>query len=311
MLTLLLSGCSVVTTSQKGTITLSALNIPIDATNQWYAEIICIRGKNQLTQCLEVTENYFAVDLQIPVGLWDISMKLLDEQGNICYQDFKKDVRVYPDKPTIIDFQLKPANGTIKILIDLSTYPYADSVMRARVYFNDKYKELMRESPQVPLAGEFELAPGSYDFNVRLYTTSFRLTDLIDEGIWQTIDVLPLENQTLIWQPFMQNLIITAEIFVVPQAPDNITAKYNGEQVILTWSEPPADDILGYALYWQISPFEPFELIDVVERGITQYTHDLSDWDHLPVGAYYTIASYSPAMTGYRSTPIYVPFHKE
>lgn len=302
---LILVGCGP-RISGDGTLAVTALNLPVSADEGWTAQIVCSRGKHEITQEIVVAGTVLTAEFTIPIGKWDVSLQLIDSSGQITYQDKVTGVVVYPDTPTSVNFQLKPAHGKVKVIINLDSHPYADYIMRARIHFNDQYKEVIRESLEESLEGEYELAPGSYDFNVELYTESFRVGDKFDRGVWDTIKIEPLTEQTIIWNPYLTKLTITAEIYVLPEAPPKLTADYFSNQVFLQWEPSPAADLDGYYIYWQPSPFEPYSVIGSVNSHTRTFIHDLNDLDSIPPRANYAVAPYSTVLVGYRSKPITV-----
>ncbi len=306
---LFLSGCissSLITPKDLGTITVTTTGIPERIESNWTAHIIFSRGKHELSQTIEVVGTDFSSEIKIPVGTWNISMYLVDDNDIVNYQDSLKDITIYPDKPVFINFQLSPAEGLVQVIIEIDNFPQAEQVLRARVHFNDEIKEIIRDTPLEPLKAQYSIPPGSYDFKVELFTESFRVGDKIDPGIWQTIHIEPLSEQTLVWSPFMQDLYISVDIFMVPPAPTNLTALYSENRVCITWDINSFESLVGHNIYWQISPFEPFELITHVDASITEFTHDLTDLEELPAIINYTVASFSAKVTGYRAQPVIV-----
>ncbi len=304
VMALCLVGCSS-NLGSEGTVAISALNLP-QSENIWEAEIICTRGRHNITRNVMVSGTNLTAEIPIPVGSWDISLNLMDNDGVVSYQDTVRDVMVYPDQPVVIDFQLKPAAGTVKVIIDLESYPHSEYVLRARVYFNDDYEEITRETDTDPFTGEYDLVPGSYDFNVQLYTESFRSSDRVDLGTWQTIDVTPFETQTIVWHPFLENLTIIANIYLLPDPPTNLTAELKDDSVELNWDFSTANDVEGYHIYWQPSPFESYQIIASVDQDTAEFTHDLSELETIPPKFFYSIAPYSDIIIGYRCSPVVV-----
>jgi len=302
-----LAGCGP-TTGVEGILAFSAMDIPQSEGKNWVAHIVCSRGKHQITQSFPVSDTALAAEFTIPVGTWDVALELADGSGKVAYRDLVTGVVIYPETPAVINFQLKPAHGTIKVIVDLEGHPHADHIMRARVHFNDQYKELIRSSVHDFLEGEYEIAAGSYDFNVELFTESFRIGDKIDLGLWTTIDIEPLSEQTVIWHPKLEQMTITAQICLLPEAPKNLTGKYQQGQSVLAWEPAPAADLEGYNIYWKPSPFHPYSLIATVDRYTTTYSHNLSELAELPSQAYYTVAPFSLVLEGYRSSPVLIPF---
>jgi len=307
LLLLLLCGCGP-RAHINGTVAVTAMNIPLSDSPNWNAVITCTRGKHQITQSLSLCDTNLETEVIIPVGTWNISLQLTDEAGNVVYQDQVTGVAIYPHTPTVIDFQLRPVHGTVKVIVDLEGHPHADQIMRARVHFNNQYKEIIRSSVDEFIEGEYEIAAGSYDFNVELYTESFRVSDKIDLGMWATIDVEPLSEQTVIWRPHLELLTIAAQIYLLPDTPKHVSGQFWQQQTVLTWDPSPAVDLEGYHIYWQPSPWQRYSLIATVDRNTTTYTHDLSELEELPSQAYYAVAPFSAALEGYRSPPILIPF---
>ncbi|NLM25865.1 MAG: fibronectin type III domain-containing protein [Firmicutes bacterium] len=308
LISLLLVGCSLhsptITPKKTGQVVIQSTNLPLDINNQWTAYIILTRGKHQLEQVVPVASNSFTTTLSVPAGTWDISLQLLDEQGVINYQDTVKSVTIHPNQNHTLNFQLRPANGELRLMIDLSSYPNAQEILRVRVHFNDQVKELTRSDASEPFIGEYSLAPGSYDFKVELFTESFRVGDKVDPGIWQTIHIEPSSQQTITWQPLLKQLTITANILTIPEAPTNFYATKHQETVLLEWNPSPSDNVTEYNIYMKKSPFDPFELLATVPGDTTEYTHELTAETELPKSITYCIQSLSTGINGYRSDEI-------
>lgn len=302
-----LAGCSP-SAQISGTVAVTAMNIPDSDASGWTARVVCTRGKHQIIHSFAVADTSLAAELSVPAGTWDITLELADAAGTIVYQDSAVGVVIYPNRPTTIDFQLKPGPGTVKVIVDLAGHPHADNIMRARIYFNDKVYELVRSSAAEVLEGEYQLPPGSYDFTVDLYTSSFHAHNKIDPGLWTMLDVKPLSTQTVIWRPALETMAVTARICLLPDAPQHLVGQYNSQQVLLVWEPCSAADLEGYNVYWQPSPFQPFILIGTVDQHTTSFHHDLGGLDEIPLQAYYTVAPFSAFLEGYRSPPVLVPF---
>lgn len=312
---MLMVGCTtanVLVPDQENTVTINALSLPDNIDDNWYAHIVFQRGKNELTQTVAVEGKSISTSVQIPIGTWNITLLLVDRDDVTHYQNTLEDITIYPDKPLELDFQLRPANGELEVIIDLEAYPQSDYIHRARVHFNDKYEELKRENATQPLSGEFTIPPGTYDFKVELYLGSFRSSDRVDQGIWKSINIEPLSKQTITWAPHTELLTISADIHVVPAAPTNVSAAHNDNFVIVTWEPNTTEPVLGYHIYWQTSPFEPFELLESVSALTTEFTHYLPTDDDdnldLPIRAYYAVAPYTEITIGYRTKSAEIVF---
>lgn len=302
---LLLVGCnfsSGITPDTKGELVIQASELPSITGTNWTAHILLIRGKNELKEVIQVNGDSFTTNLSIPAGTWDISLHLVDDRGVTNYQDTLKDVTIYPNKSKHLDFQLRPANGQVQVLIDLSSYPDQDKILRVRVHFNNQIKEIIRPDANEPFLGTYSLTPGSYDFKVELFTESFRVGDKVDTGVWETIHIAPLSEQTISWLPFMEKLTITAKILTIPQAPTNLQAIYNRDHVALDWVPSLSTNVTAYRIFFQLTPFEPFEELATVGADSYQFVHDLSEMANLPETIIYCMEPVAEDIVGYRST---------
>lgn len=287
-----------------GTVMITTASVPEQAGNGWTAHIVFSRGKHELREEIFVDGTSVSTELQIPVGTWDLSMLLIDNNDIINYQAKAQDITIFPDQPIVIDFQLQPAEGLVMVNIDLSAFPQEEQVLRARVHFNGEFEEIIRDNSSEPLAGEFSIPPGSYDFKVELFTESFRIGDKIDPGIWQTIHIEPLSEQTIVWSPFLENLMITADIYLVPDPPLNFSADHDNDKVYLNWDLTANETISSFNIYLKYSPFEPYEKIGVVDSNTAEFVHSLDELSEHQTTLTYTVAACSDIITGYRCQPV-------
>ena len=193
------------------------------------------------------------------------------------------------------------------MIVDLSGHPNAEAIMRARVYFNDQVKELIRSSVRKPWkvnTGWSRAAMTSPSIFTQLHSTP--TTESI--RVFGPPLMRALSEQTVIWRPQLEKMTVTARICVLPDAPQGLAFQYGSGRTVLSWEPSLAADLAGYHIYWQPSPFQRFSLIATVDRDATSYTHDLSELDELPLQAYYTVAPFSTVLEGYRSSPVLVPF---
>lgn len=309
LLVIFTSGCinqTTVSPQEVSTVTVQATSLPAESTNEWRAYIVFSRGRHELSESVSVAGNSLSLTVQIPVGTWDISMLLVDQDDTPHYQDTITDVTVFPDQPLNLDFQLQPAQGLVSVIVDLANFPQAENILRVRVHFNDDVKEIKRDFPDEPLVGEYQLSPGSHDFNVELFTDSFRSTDKVDNGLWQVINIEPLSEQTFIWTPALENLTISADIHSMPSSPTNLQANYHQSKISLTWEHSQSDFITEYQIYWQPDPFTAYEHIGTVPASQSQFTHDLTELTEIPQAFNYSIAASSEVITGYRTPPLIV-----
>ena len=304
--TLLFSGCvssvnQIVKPSTQGEliITTSAESLPDEEIVR--AEIIFSRGKHTFIEDMNVEGINLTANLLVPVGTWDIQIILFDQEGNPIFQDQKEDVTIFPDRATDLKMNLRPANGRVNLVIDLEGHVYQNQIFRVRVHFNDKVYELKRDDIFEPLTSEFSLVPGSYDFKVELFTSSFRATDRVDPGVWKTIDVKPTEELTYVWTPQQEFLKIIADIHLVPEPPINLSAWYDPKnaQVVLQWSPSSTEHIIGYLIYVQEDPFSRSVRLNEEPWQQLTFTHDVSELDALQLT--YSVAAVSPiGIVGYR-----------
>lgn len=297
---LLVSGCTTglngVPYSEAGEVLIQAAvaDLPVDAA---YAEITFTQGRHDLTHQISVTGHTLSGSITVPVGVWDIVMVLYDANGAAQFQDQVGAVMVQPGQQAAVKFNLRPADALVQVYIDLSLFPSAHEVYRARVYFGDRLEELTRETLEEPLGGVVSLPPGSYDFSVQLYTGSFRISDRIFTGTWHILDVNPAEELTVHWEPAMESLSITAHIHQLPQAPQLLQVTAHGAETHLEWLPSP-DAVQGYRIYWQPSLWEPFMVVNDTVWLDTHFVHAEE-----PQGLY-AVAAVSPiGIDGYRTEP--------
>lgn len=313
LIALIIGGCTrgsqPLSPSTPGDLTISAHVHSSLSSEQWTMEVIAVRGRHSFEERIPVSSSEFEETLSIPVGTWDITLLLLDGDDVPHFQDTIEDVTVFPDQPTTVVMNLRPANGNVLLHIVLDAFPGSSRVLRARVYFGDDMYELIRDSEEDELAGEFSLPPGSYDYRVELFTDSFRATDCIHPGIWENLTILPSIDQDLVWHPHTTLLTINAEILFVPESPMNLTGtRVSESETLLEWDSVTEGDahIGGYQVLFQLDPFTRFEVVSEDLLTERRFIHQF-DQTTLESARYTVVAISENDVLGYRSNIITAP----
>ncbi|NLJ80808.1 MAG: hypothetical protein GX335_07280, partial [Firmicutes bacterium] len=145
---------------------------------------------------------------------------------------------------------------------------------------------------------EIELAPGSYEFTVELYTESFRIGDRIGPGFWKIIDVQPDEELEITFYPATETLNITGWIELLLPAPTELHAEPLGSEVHLSWLALPQQN-QGYFILAQTDPLNRFQVLNTRPVAEPNFTHNLGE-EKFPMEIRYTVAAVSEnGLVGY------------
>lgn len=272
------------------------------------ARIILSRGKHVFQWDVPVDGLDISAELQVPIGIWDLTILLLDSEGTVQYQSAPQPVEVLPNGAQLVEVVLRPGDGFVNLWIELGDSPFWQNVSRARVYFNDERTELIWEGEEGPINHTFSLPPGTYDLLIELYTESFHAVNRIAPGLWQAIEVKPTEELVIRWQPAEQTLVVNAVIHLIPEAPQNVTAHCADGLVRLSWDPHPNPFVTGYFVYVQTDPLErPYLLTPEPITG-HEYVHDLAELGALSAAyaSYSVSAAGHTGPAGYRSAPVFV-----
>ena len=262
------------------------------------AVISFTQGRHTFDSELQVDGMVVSGNLEVPVGTWEVKLVLMDLEGEPRFQDQLDAVVLLPGQPVSLSFNLRPADASVNVQIDVNGFPGSDDVLRARVYFNDTLKEIIRESAEDPFEETYSLPPGSYDFSIQLYTSSFRATDRVFQGIWQILDVSEADQLDIHWQPEFQNVSINADVHHLPDPPTGLSAQVRSSGVLLVWEPSVKAD--GYHVFWQPNPWDRF--VRLTEQPIAAAS--LEHHEGLGDGFYSVAAVSSTGIIGYRSGPV-------
>ncbi|HHY10149.1 MAG TPA: hypothetical protein GX528_06240 [Firmicutes bacterium] len=268
------------------------------------AEIIISRGKHSYTKVVPVFNNEFEASLEIPVGEWDLSVFLVDAGGKVQYQSKTKTLHAKGGQPEILEIILRPAASSVHVNIELADYLFAEQVMRARIHFDGDIYEITRENSDEPMAAEIEVAPGSYEFKIELYTESFRIGDRLGPDSWQVIQVLPREDLNINWTPPKEELSVVGRVELLLAAPANLNADPSELGVHLSWDPVLEEGVEGYLIFVQTDAFERFQILTPTPIQDTSF---LCTWEEgeTPANPIYTVAAVSKSgLVGYYAPPL-------
>lgn len=268
------------------------------------ARLIVTRGKHTFEETVPIHNDQFAATLNIPIGTWDLTVLLIDEEGIVRFQNSNQSIEVQPHKPSTIELSMGPADCLVTIEIQLENYAFKKVTNRARVFFDDTMYELIREDFTEPLVGEFKISPGSYDFKVELYTESFRIGDRIAPGIWELLEIPIAQELHLTWNPLTEIIKVTGTVHIPASAPTNVTVQQTLSRITISW-EPPQDPyVTGYFVFVQTNPLERFKLINptpVTEPTLTHFIEELELEASISEVRYTVAAVSSNGNVGFRS----------
>lgn len=276
------------------------------------AHITMSRGKHLFEWTVPVEGLDFCAEVELPVGTWELSILLLDSHGTVLFKSEPQSVEVSPNGSQVVNVTLRPGDGKVNLTIDLRDSLLLPHARRARVYFDDERTELIWEEEKETINHVFSLPPGTYDFLVELYTESFRASDRLVPGLWQSVEVKPGEELIIHWEPLMQSMTIEAIIGLVPDPPQNLTAEVQNSQVKLIWDTHASPYVTGYFVYCQADPFERPEILTPTPVTTTEFIHVLDDLEELPYDTLtYSVAALSGSgVVGYRCDEIKISIEK-
>ncbi|HHT72619.1 MAG TPA: hypothetical protein GX008_02780 [Firmicutes bacterium] len=272
------------------------------------ARIILARGKHVFEWDVPVVGLDISAELEVPIGNWQLTILLMDDEGTIQFQSAPQEIDVMPNNTQLVEVVLRPGDGLVNLTIDLGDSPFWQNASRARVYFNDEREELIWEGIDGPINHVFSLAPGTYDLLIELYTESFHAANRIAPGIWQVIEVQAAQELVLNWQPATETLTVNAVIYMIPEAPQNLTANMSQGKVHLSWDPHPNPFVTGYFVYSQSDPFERPDILTPIPVLEPQFIHDVEELSLLDARSItYSVAAVGyTGVAGYRSSPLVV-----
>ncbi len=268
------------------------------------ARLIVTRGKHTFEKTAAIQDDQFSATLHIPIGIWDLTVLLIDAEGIVRFQSSNQSIEVQPNRPETIELSLGPADCLVTLEIELEHYVFQENVHRARVYFGETMYELLREDSTQRLMGQFNVSPGSYDFKVELYTESFRIGDRIAPGVWELLEIPITEELHLTWNPITEQIQISGTVYIPPPAPNHVTVQHGVNGITVSW-EPSQDPyVTGYFVFVQTDPFEKFQLLNPIPITEPLFSHTLEELElKTPVNEIrYTVAAVgSNGYVGFRS----------
>lgn len=266
----------------------------------WEAHLLLTRGRHTLEQRTPITLGDIEFDMRVPVGTWEVALTVYDELGTPRFQDKVSNVTIFPAERVNVEMRLLPADGKLILTLDLTGFPNPNVVLRSRIHLNDKVYEITRESASEALVFERSFTPGSYDMKVELFTESFRATDRIHAGLYQSITIMPSQEVAMRWNPEMETLDITAIVSILPEAPKNLSGSLSNGVVTLNWEASPTANIKGYIVYGQMDPFSKFVALNEEPLLALEFTHTVPETAALVI-AYVVSAVSHNDMVGYRT----------
>ncbi len=267
------------------------------------ARIILSRGKHSVEETVPLHQNQFEATLQLPLGQWELSVLLIDAEGKVQFQSSPQQIEIAPQKPSLIELVMRPADSEVTICIDLEGYLFRDLAMRSRIHFDDKIHEITRENTNEPLEKVLTIEPGSYEFKIELYTDSFRAGDRLGPGVWEIITIPPNQSLEIVWSPIAVGLEIRGHVESLLPAPENMTISPKEGGLVVSWDAVYSQETNGYFLFAQYSPLERFELLTPAPLQDTTFIFEL-DGEHTGGKILFTAAAVSTGgLVGYYSLP--------
>lgn len=278
--------------------TLAASGMP-DAVE---ARIVISRNKHVVEETVPVINNEFSATLQVPIGEWEVTVLLVDAQGIVLFSSKAQTMQIARDRPQLLELVLRAADSKVQVSIDLEQYVFRHVAMRARIHFDDEVYEVTREDTTSPLETIIDLAPGSYEFKIELYTESFRIGDRLGPGVWEVIHVTENEELFIHWSPASEALQVSGRVETLLPAPGNVVLSTAPEGVSLTWDPVMNQEVSGYFVFAQVSPLERFQLLNPVPVGEPHFTHGI-ELEYPPEINYVVAAVSANGFVGYYSQP--------
>ncbi len=272
------------------------------------ARIVVARGKHVFEWEVPVIGLDLSAEVELPIGTWELTILLLDAEGTVQFQSTPHTVEVLPNGTQLVEVALRPGDGFVNLTIDLGDSPLWQNARRARVYFNDERTELIWDDLDKPITHVFSLAPGTYDLLIELYTESFHAANRIAPGVWQVVEVQSAQELLLNWQPMTQSLTVNAVIFMIPEAPQNVTAQLQGSHVQISWDPHPNPFVTGYFVYSQTDPLERPYILTPQPVAESHFFHNLDEIipENADTVTYSVAAVGYTGIAGYRSVPVTV-----
>lgn len=257
------------------------------------ARIVLSRGKHIVDKVVPLHQNEFSTTIPMPIGQWELTVLLLDTEGVVRFQNSPQTIQVTLDQPNLVELVLRPADSQVQISIDLEHYVFRKEALRARVHFNDEIYEVKRENGQDPFETTLQLAPGSYEFKIELFTESFRAGDRLGAGVWEIVQIPANEAVSIVWSPVTKLTQITGRFETLLPSPSNLSCTTLEQGISITWDALPHPELLGYFLYMQLAPLERFELITPIPLEEPYFLYPFDPDLELPDEICFTVAGVS------------------
>lgn len=286
---------------QTSSVTVMGTVEPMELDEVVQARITLSKGKQVVEAVVPLVAGEFQATLNVPVGQWELTVFLVDQEGKVRFQNKAQTTSVVLGQPNLVDLVLRPADGKILIEINLTDFIFRDLALRARIHFDDLVHEVIRPDSSAPFQANLSLAPGSYEFKIELYTGSFRSSDRLGPGIWQTIHLAPNAEMTIEWSPVLEELVITGRVETLLPAPTNLKVTAQSDGALITWDPISHWDVAGYFLYVQTDILERYQLLSTVPLVENSFLHSYDQPENKVNIRYVVAAVTSGGLVGFYS----------
>lgn len=267
------------------------------------AKIILSRGKHSVEKTVPLQQNEFEATLQLPLGQWELSVLLIDGEGKAQFQSSPQQVEIAPQKPSVIELVLRPADSEVTIRIDLDGYLFSNLALRSRIHFDDEIYEIIRSDADEAFEKVLMIEPGSYEFKIELYTDSFRVGDRLGPGIWEIVTIPPNQSLEIVWSPIAVGLEIRGRLELLLPAPENMVITATEGGLTVSWDPVYDQKADGYFLFAQSSPLERFELLTPLPLKQPSHLYELDGEKPVSEILFTAAAVSTSGLVGYYSPP--------
>lgn len=240
-----------------------------------------IRGKTILTQNSVISDGEIKITSpKLFIGEWQIQMLVLDPTERPIYQGGTT-VTVKADTTTEVTITLRPADGTLKVRMDLTEFSYIDGVIKGKLLTNEEpYANFTVEDITKPVEVTLQLAPKNYDIAVALYKDAYYNYNMFFQSEYQSVTIESGRTTLVDWRPSLGEIDIGVEIDEGPFPPTNVALSLTGPfTAALSWASAGAD-VARYNIYYRVDrQFMGYQLWQSVPASQTQVEINLADFE--------------------------------
>jgi len=242
----------------------------------------------------------------LPVGEWKVTLDLYDPAGDITHSATGT-VRVRPGETTALTLEVKPKEGVVEIVADISGFSEPAAVERVRIVFHNNQSSTLERASGHPMLfqGVKSLNPGDYDYRIELYGATLYAADRLYQSPWESVRVHPGKTVRVTWQAASGAAYIETVISRMPDPPGQLRLERDDSRAYLAWSASADPEVASYRIYVKDDEFSSFSLREETPASELVWSVPASI---LTNGAWVAVtAARADKRESFRSNVVYIP----